>query len=93
MKKKIFRATAILVCFSILALAIPGSITAEKKAKGFSFRFLEKPTLLVFSILPFFSPIYDTGKDSTLSESNSDTSNKVKITDGKDGPKPPAGDG
>lgn len=92
MKKKIFRATAILVCFSILTLSIPGSISAAKTLKKFNFRFLEKPTLLVFSILPFFSPIYDTGKDITLPESTDNTLNKVKITDSNARPKPPAGD-
>ena len=90
MKKNIFRALAILVCFSILTLSIPGSISAEKKAK--TLRFLDKPALLVFSIIPFFSPIYDTGNTSTLSESNKNTLNKIKITDGNEYPKPPAGD-
>jgi len=90
MKKNIFRATAIIVCLSILTLSIPGSISAEKKAK--TLRFLEKPTLLVFSILPFFSPIYDTGKDITVPEPTDNTLNKVKITDSNARPKPPAGD-
>ncbi len=89
MKKNILRATAIIVCFSILTLSIPGSISAEKKAKKFSFRFLEKPTLLVFSILPFFSPISDTGKDITLPDTNKNTLNKVKITEGVVRTKPP----
>ena len=90
MQKKTIRTIAILTCFTILTLSIPGSISAEKKP--YKFRFLDKPALIIFSIIPIFTPIYDTGKDITLSDSNNSTSNKIKITDGNENPKPPGGD-
>jgi len=92
MKKNIFRAVAILTCFSILTLAVPGAIAAEKKAKNVNFRFLDHSIIALSSILPFFSPIYDTGKDITLPEYNNNTVKKIKITDGVTKPKPPDGD-
>ena len=87
MRKKTIRTIAILTCFCILTLSIPGSISAEKKAR--KFRFLDKPALIIFSIIPIFTPIYDTGKDITLPESTNSTGKKIKITDGKDGDKGP----
>jgi hypothetical protein len=91
MRNKIFRAVAIVTCLSVLALSTPGAIAAEKKANKFNFRFLDKPLLAISSIFPFFSPVFDTGQDITLPDSNN-TVKKIKITDDKDGPKPPGGD-
>ena len=90
MRKKIFRTVAILTCFSILTLSIPGSISAEKKANKFSFNQIFSDSLLfISSILPMFSPNTDTGKDITLPETNNSTGKKIKITDGVTKPKPP----
>jgi hypothetical protein len=92
MRNKLFKTVAIVTCFSILALSAPGAIAAEKKAKKFNFRFLEKPLLAISSIFPFFTPVFDTGQDTTRPDSNNTVKN-IKITDDKDGPKPPRGDG
>lgn len=91
MRNKIFRAVAIVTCFSILALSAPGAIAAEKKANKFNFRFLDKTMLAISSIFPFFTPVFDTGQDITLPDSHN-TVKKIKITDGEENPKPPGGD-
>ena len=91
MQKKTIRTIAILTCFSILTLSIPGSISAEKKPN--KFRFLDKPALIIFSIIPIFSPIDYTGNKITLPETNNTIPQKIKITDPEEKKKPPDDDG
>ena len=93
MKKRTIRLVAIIACFSILTLSVPGAIAADKKGKKINFRnIIEKPMWVLSTIFPFISPIYDTGTDNSITNNNNNTySGKIKITDSVPKAKPPDG--
>ena len=92
MPKKIIRAVAVITCFSILTLSIPGSISAKNKAPKFSFdRIFSDAFLFISYILPI-GPVNGIADDTSVSKSNDSIGTKIKITDGNEKPKPPAGD-
>jgi len=79
MRKKTFiKAVAIIACLCILSLSVPNVIAAEKNVK--KSHFLKKPAIMFFSLFPFLSPIFDTGKSSTPSHKLSNSDGKVKVT-------------
>ena len=92
MRKKIIRAVAIITCFGIITLSLPGSMSARSKTPKFSFdRIFSDAFLLVSYILPI-GPVNGIADDTTVSKSI-DTSAKIKITDGEENLPPPKGDG
>jgi len=82
MRKKTFiKAVAIIACLCILSLSVPNVIAAEKNVKKFHFKVLvKKSAIMFFSLFPFLSPIFDTGKNSTPSHKLSNSDGKVKVT-------------
>ena len=93
MRKGILKAVAVIVCFSILTLSAYGATVVEKKVKKFNFRMIDDKSMLALSsIFPFFTPIYDTGNQNTLPETNNTTGKKIKITGGTTKNRPPDGD-
>ena len=82
MRKKTFiKAIAIIACFCILSLSVPNVIAAEKNVKRFPFKVLvKKSAIMFFSLFPFLSPIFDTGKSSTPSHQLSNSDGIVKVT-------------
>ena len=88
MRKKIFiKAVALVACFCILSLSVPGAISTERSEKKPYFKLLiMKPAAMFYSMLTFLTPISDTGKNSTSSDkasnNDSDSGQKIKITGG-----------
>jgi hypothetical protein len=60
MRKTFAKIAALLVCFGFLLLVVPNANAVEKKAPKFNF--LKKPAMLMSSIIPFFTSIFDSGK-------------------------------
>ncbi len=86
MRKKTIKIVALIACFSILSLYVPGLLGVEKaerfEKKGDFMKFFMKPAVILSYFLPFLSPIFDNGTKTINSTTNS-TSNavkKIKIT-------------
>jgi hypothetical protein len=86
MRKRTLRIVAIVACFSILSLYVPGLLGVEKaerfEKKGDVMKFFMKPAVILSYFLPFLSPIFDPGTKTTNSTTNSTTTTvkKIKIT-------------
>lgn len=74
-KKGLLKAVAIVVCFGVLSLSVPGAIAAEKKVPK-PYKFLKKPLDLITSMFPILHPIFDPGKKSI---SNKKAVKKIKV--------------
>lgn len=75
------KAIAIMVCFGFLLLTVPSLNATDKRGKDFDFKqIIKKPVLIINSMLPLLSPIFDSWK-----YKNSELKNapgKIKITGG-----------
>jgi hypothetical protein len=86
MRKKTLKIVAIVACFSILSLYVPGLLGVEKaerfEKKGDFMKFFMKPAVILSYFLPFLSPIFDNGTKTTSPAQNSTSSTvkKIKIT-------------
>lgn len=75
-QSKLLKAVSVFACLSILLLTVPAVNAAPK----FDFKLLlKKPAVILSSLVPFFAPIYDTGK-TINNNSSSDTGKEVRIT-------------
>ena len=87
MRKKIFlKILALVICFSILSLHVPGVIAAEKNVKKFHFRLLiKRPAIMLSSLFPFLRSVSDTGNSTPSNQAfkcDTDSGGKVKVTGG-----------
>jgi len=86
MRKKTLKIVAIVACFSILSLYVPGLLGVEKaerfEKKGDVMKFFMKPAVILSYFLPFLSPIFDNSTKTTAPAQNSTSSTvkKIKIT-------------
>lgn len=86
MRKKTLKIVALIACFSILSLYVPGLLGVEKaerfEKKGDVMKFFMKPAVILSYFLPFLSPIFDYGTKTTAPAQNSTSSTvkKIKIT-------------
>lgn len=86
-KSTLTKAAALFVCLGLLLLSVPNANAVEKKAP--KFHFLKKPAMIINSIIPFFTSIFDSGKSSPdINKSGK----KVKITGNSVSPKVADGD-
>lgn len=92
MRKKTLRIVAIVACFSILSLYVPGLMAVEKadryNKKTDLTKFFMKPAVILSYFLPFLSSIFDSGAKTTTPAQNSttNTAKKIKITGGSESP-------
>lgn len=63
MRKTLAKIAALSVCLGLLLMSVPNVNAVEKKAPKLNF--LKKPVMLINSIIPFFTSIFDSGKNST----------------------------
>lgn len=75
MRKTLGKVAALSVCFGLLLIAVPNANAVEKKAPRF--QILKKPVMFINAIIPFFTSIFDSGKNSTDQQK---TVKKVKLT-------------
>jgi hypothetical protein len=93
MRKKTLRIVAIVACFSILSLYVPGLLGVEKaerfQKKSDVMQFFMKPAVILAYFLPFLSPIFDNGTKTTAPAQNStsNTLKKIKTTSDSNSPK------
>ena len=76
MRKTLVKAAALSVCLGLLLMAVPNVNAVEKKAPP-KFNFLKKPVMLLSSIIPFFTSIFDSGQKAP---DQTTTKKKVKTT-------------
>jgi len=62
MRKTLAKIAALSVCIGLLLMAVPNVNAVEKKAPKLNF--LKKPVMMINSIIPFFTSIFDSGKNS-----------------------------
>jgi ABC-type sugar transport system substrate-binding protein len=60
MRKTLGKIAALSVCLGLLLMAVPNANAVQKKAPKLNF--LKKPAMLISSIIPFFTSIFDSGK-------------------------------
>jgi len=80
MRKSFAKLVPLILCFTLLTITIQGSFAAEKKLKVFNVaQALKGSSGLISSLLPFLTPIFDSGIYVTyLEETNLE--NKLKVT-------------
>ena len=89
-KRTLFKVTALIVCFTILALSVP-SAYAKPRPNGFDVgAFFKKQVAFVTSLLSFL-PFFDNGPDVGV-YGNDDYQNNVKTTGDLDSGRPSRGD-
>lgn len=92
MRKRTLRIVALLACFSILSLYVPGLLGVEKAEKfgkkSDVTKFFMKPAVILSYFLPFLSPIFDNSTKTTAptTTSTTNTVKKIKITCGSNSP-------
>jgi hypothetical protein len=67
LKKSLLRVTAILVCFAIITMVVPGTVQAKSGKKSTFKKIFEKPAAFfssLLSFLPFFNSDNDKSADS-----------------------------
>ena len=87
MRKTLAKAAALSVCLGLLLMAVPNVNAVEKKAPKINV--LKNPLMLINSIIPFFTSIFDSGKKAI---EPTKTTKKVKITGNLLSRKPSGGD-
>jgi hypothetical protein len=98
MRKKTLKIVALIACFSILSLYVPGLIAVEKGAKldkkSDVTKVFMKPAVILSYFLPFLSPIFDNATKTTApaTTSTSSTVKKIKITGDSNSPSGSKGD-
>ena len=91
-KSTLFKLAAITVCLGFFLLMVPTANAIERKAQKFDYKiFLKKPAMLISSIIPFFTSIFDTGKNTNSTYKNN-SAKKIKITGTLSCDKPSDGD-
>jgi hypothetical protein len=86
MRKKTLKIVALIACFSILSLYVPGLFGVEKaerfEKKGDVMKVFMKPAVILSYFLPFLSPIFYNSTKTTAPSQNSTTNTvkKIKIT-------------
>jgi len=91
-KSTLFKLAAITVCLGFFLLMVPNANAIERKAQKFDYKiFLKKPAMLISSIIPFFTSIFDTGKNTNSTYKNN-SGKKINITGNLDSPKVADGD-
>ena len=79
-KSTLFKLAAITVCLGFFLLMVPTANAIERKAQKFDYKiFLKKPAMLLSSIIPFFTSIFDTGKNTNSTYKNN-SGKKINIT-------------
>lgn len=94
MRKRFLKIAALIACFSILTLYVPGLLNAEKTVKhqarvDFKLMF-QKPALFLSYFLPFLQPLFDNTTPATTQQ-NSTNVKKIRITGGLASPPRTAG--
>jgi len=99
MRKKILKVVALIVCFTILSLYVPGMLGVEKtersQARVEFKRIFIKPAVILTYFFPFLGTIFDSGANTTSQSKNTNTTTppkKIKITGGLNSPKGSTGD-
>jgi hypothetical protein len=97
MRKKTLKIVALIACFSILSLYVPGLLGVEKaerlEKKSDVMKFFMKPAVILSYFLPFLSPIFDNSTKTTAPTTNSTSSTVKKIKITGDAVSPKLGDG
>jgi hypothetical protein len=95
MRKRFLKVAALIACFSILTLYVPGLVGAEKSERvqarvDFKMMF-KKPALFLSYFLPFLQPLFDNTTPATPNDQNSTNLKKIRITGGLTSPPRPGG--
>ena len=85
MRKRFLKVAALIACFSLLSLYVPGLVGAEKAVKhqarvDFKLMF-QKPALFLSYFLPFLQPMFDNTTPATPQQSSTNVK-KIRITGG-----------
>jgi len=89
-KRTLFKVTALIVCFTILALSVP-SAYAKSGPDRFDVGTFIKKQVKVFTSLLSFLPFFDSGPDVPV-YGGDDYLNNVKVTGGLKSDRPSGGD-
>jgi len=88
-KRTLFKVTALVVCFTILALSVP-SAYAKPRPDRFDVGAFFKKQVAFFTSLLSFLPFFDNGSGPVIG--GDDYQNHVKSTGDLDSPRPSRGD-
>jgi hypothetical protein len=89
-KRTLFKVTALIVCFAILALSVP-SVYAKGGSDRFDVGAFFKKQVAFFTSLLSFLPFFDNGPDAPVLGGD-DYLSPVKATGDLDSPRPSRGD-
>jgi hypothetical protein len=82
MRKRTLRIVALVACFSILSLYVPGLLGVEKAERFYkksdATKIFMKPAVILSYFLPFLSPIFDNSTKTTTAPKTTPTTNPVK---------------
>ena len=89
-KRTLFKVTALIACFTILALSVP-SAYAKPRPDGFDVGSFFKKQVAFFTSLLSFLPFFDNGSNVGVYGDNNNLNN-VKVTGGLKSDRPSGGD-
>ena len=88
-KRTLFKVTALVVCFTILALSVPSVYAKDGSSRFDVGTFLKKQVAFLSSLLSFL-PFFDNGPNVPVY--GGDSENNIKVTGGLKSDRPSGGD-